>query len=37
MQFLKKQLILLSVRFWIQEKEKQKMHFINTNTKNEKV
>ena len=33
---MKKQ-VLLSVRFRIQGKEKQKMHFTNANTDNEKV
>ena len=37
MQFLKKQLVLLSVHFLIQEKEKQQIHFTNANTKNEKL
>ena len=37
MSSLKKQLVFLSARFQIQEKEKQKKHFTNANTKNEKV
>ena len=37
MYFFKKQLVLLSIHFWIQEKEKQKIHFTIANTKNEKV
>ena len=41
MQFLKKQLVSLSVRFRIQErkskKEKQNIHFTNAYAKNEKV
>ena len=37
MQFLEKQLILLSALFWIQKTEKQEIHFTNANTKNQKV